>query len=258
MKPARPLLAALVSLLGAVSCATFDGKPGEPDYATDAETNLQRGEEAFGAHQYLEAEKYYEHVRSKFPFSEASKEAELRLGDSLFERDKFLEARDVYQTFIKLHPTHPRVDYAAYRAAFTHYKEVPGDLIILPPAREKDQAELQQTLRQMNEFLRLFPKSQYFGEATALRNEVLNRLADHELYVAEFYRKRERWPAVAGRLETLLQRYPGSEFEQGALFGLHEAYSKLKEPEKAKGALQRILEKFPGSSAADKAQRLLN
>ncbi len=156
MTTLRILFCCALALAG---CATTGGEPGEPDYATDAETNFQRGVAAFNNREYLEAEKYFEHVKSKFPFAEASKEAELKLADTHFERERYLESRDAYQSFNKLHPTHPKVDYAAFRAALTHYKEVPEELIILPPSREKDQGDLQQALRQFNEFLRLFPKS---------------------------------------------------------------------------------------------------
>ena len=43
-------------------------------------------------------------------------EAELYIGDNYFRREYF--AADSYQSFIKLHPTHPKTDYAYYAMAF--------------------------------------------------------------------------------------------------------------------------------------------
>jgi outer membrane protein assembly factor BamD len=46
-------------------------------------------------------------------------------------------------------------------------------------------------------------------------------------------------------------------FDEEALFGLHEAYTRLKDSTKAQEALRRIIARFPGSTAASKAQKLL-
>src|SRR5687768_12283668 len=107
-----------------LGCATFQNDTGEPDYAADAQTNFNRGNEAMESSNYLEAEKYFEFVRAKYPFLEAAREAELRIGDAQFEQEKFIEARDTYNNFVKLHPSFPRVDYAAYRAAYTYYRQI--------------------------------------------------------------------------------------------------------------------------------------
>jgi outer membrane protein assembly factor BamD len=260
MKSLRPraLLLLLLSAT-ALGCKTLssDTPPGEPNYAKDAESNMQKGNEALESKNFADAEKYFEFVRTTYPFLEASKDAELRLADSKFEREQFAEARDAYQNFIKIHPLHPKVDYAAYRSALSHHREMPSELFILPPGYEKDQSDVKATLRAMNEFLRAYPKSQYAEPAKKNADEAKKRLAQHEMYVASFYKKRERWAAVASRLETLVESYPGVGFDEKALFGLHEAYSKLNDPEKAKGALKRLIERFPGTDAASKAQKLL-
>lgn len=229
----------------------------EPDYASSAEENLKKGNEALESKNYVEAEKYFEHVRSKYPYLEAAREAELRAADTAFEREKYAEARDEYQSFVKLHPTHPRVDYAAFRAALTHVKDVPSDFFLLPPSYEKDQGDVKGTVRAMNDFIRQYPNSQYIPEAKAAVEDAKRRLARHELYVAQFYRKRERWAGAAGRFENVSKNYAGLGFDEEALLGLHEAYSKLGEPEKAKGALKLLIERMPGTSAAARAQGLL-
>lgn len=253
------LLPLALSVAALTGCAEFSagGTGVEPNYSSDADTNLQRGNEALESKNFLEAERYFEYVKGKYPFLEASKEAELRLADTDFDRERYVEARDRYQSFVKLHPTHPKVDYAAFRAALTHFKEVPSDLFILPPAREKDQAEVRATVAAMKEFLRLYPKSSFVPEAQRVEEEARRRLAEHELYVAEFYAKREKWNAVVNRLRIVVDQYAGLGLDEEAYFGLHEAYLKLNDAERAKETLRAIIQKLPGTSAAAKAQRLL-
>lgn len=240
------------------ACATTKASEDtEVSYASDAQENLRLGDEALKGGSYVEAEKYFEYVRSKYPFLEASKTAALRRADVDFEQEHYLEARDRYQAFVKQYPTHAQVDYAAFRAAYTHYKEIPQSLFFMPNPREKEQTEVKNTLLAMTEFVRLYPESSLVAEAQKRIHDVRFRLADHEWYVAEFYRHRNKFPAVVGRLKTLLDLYPNMGFEPKALWGLYEAYQKLNDLEKAKGVLEEIQKKLPGTPDAAQAAKLL-
>lgn len=245
-------------LLLSSGCASLSsGQAGEPDYAATAEENLRLGEQALENKDLLKAQKYFEYVRAKFPYQDAAREAELKLADVDFAREAWPEAREQYESFIKLHPTHPRVDYAAYRSALTHVEDYPSEFFALPPPEEKDQGEIQAALLAMEDFRRQYPNSQYAADAKAQADEARRRLAEHELYVARFYQKRERWKAVAQRLESLLRRYPGTKYEEEALFDLHNAYVKLNDPKKAEETLRQVLRRLPGTPAAERAQRML-
>lgn len=252
-----PLPAVLLALTLLACKTTGGGEFGEPDYGPDAEDNLRKGEAELASKNYLEAQKFFEHVRNKYPFLDAAKTAELRLADTEFERERYLEARDAYANFVKIHPTHPKVDYAAYRAALTHFKDIPSDWFFLPPSIEKDQTEIRAAMRAMGDFLRQYPSSSFVPEARKILDDTRHRAAEHEIYVASFYRRRDRWAAVAFRLQYVVDNYSGAGFDEEALFGLHEAYEKLKEPDKAKEALRTIMTRFPNTPAARKAQRLL-
>jgi outer membrane protein assembly factor BamD len=250
-------LSALLSSVGCAFSSSSSSQTDKTDFTSQAESNLRLGDEAAERRDYLQAEKYYEHVRTKFPYLELANEAELKLADLDFKQEKFHEARAKYQTFIKLHPTHSKVDYAAYRAALSHFADIPSDFFILPPSSEKDQTEVLAAMRALNGFLLQYPDSSYVKEAKEKVAQVRERLAAHELYVASFYARRERWKAVVQRLEGLLERYPGTRLEEKALFNLHEAYVKLADPENARKTLERIIERLPGSAAAKRARRML-
>ncbi|WP_309891271.1 outer membrane protein assembly factor BamD [Archangium sp.] len=249
----------LTAFLSTVGCAALSSGSGggEPDFSAQADENIRLGSEAMERKDFLQAEKYFEHVRTRFPYLEAANEAELKLADLDFEQEKYAEAREKYQSFIKLHPTHSQVDYAAYRSALSHYQDIPSDFFLLPPSTEKDQTEVQSALRTLNEFARQYPESKYLPEAKEKIEITRRRLAEHELYVAAFYARRERWKAVVQRLEGLLKNYPGTAIEEEALFDLHEAYTRLNDADNARQTLQRVIERLPGTPAAERARRML-
>ena len=250
-------VSAAIALLSAGCAGFFSSESGEPKYSTDPSTNFQRGESAFKGNNWVEAEKYFQYVKDKYPYLAIAREAELRLSDSHYAKDRFIEARDAYANFAKLHPSHPRADYAAFRAALTHYREIPSNFFIFPPIYEKDQVEILATRKAMDDFVQHYPQSPFVADARKYSDLTKRRQAEHEMYVASFYERRKRWGAVAGRLETVVRDYPGLGLDQDALFRLHKVYSKMNDRLQAQQALRRVIDRFPGTKAAEKAQKLL-
>jgi len=259
MRTSWLLLAALLPLSGCAFLKSITGG-GDADsivYGADADTNLKLGDEALDSKNFPEAQRYFEYVKTKYPYLEAAKIAELRLADTDYDRDRFLEARDRYANFVRLHPTHAKVDYAAYRAALTHYKDIPSDFFLLPPASEKDQVEVRSALTALTGFVRDYPDSTWVAEANKTIADVKKRLATHELYVADFYAVRNKWNAVVNRLNTVAREYAGIGYDDKVAFGLYDAYVALKDGEKAKDALRTYIARYPDTSEAKRAQRLL-
>ncbi|HLT28497.1 MAG TPA: outer membrane protein assembly factor BamD [Myxococcaceae bacterium] len=253
-------------LLFALGCSTtatqkVDAAIAEADSpeiaAKRAEERLARGDEALSRNDYQGAAMNYDFVRVSYPYLEAATTAELRLADVDFASEMWASARDRYQTFIKLHPTSKHVDYAAYRAALTWYRQTPSDFFLLPSPTTKDQSAQLAAHRELNAFIRNYPESELLDEAKATLQEVENQLAQHELNVATFYGKQDRWKAATLRLQTLVTRYPTAKTAPRALLELHGAALKAEQPKVARGALETLVAKHPETSQAKRAQTLL-
>jgi outer membrane protein assembly factor BamD len=250
----RLLLTCFAALLTA--CGTVSSGGPTPTYASEAAINMKRGNDALADKQYALAERYFEYVKAKYPFVDASREAELRLADVSFERELWSEARDRYIGFVKIHPSYFRVDYAAFRAAQTFYRDMPSSFFILPPSSEREQTNVRGAFDSMTLFIKTYPSSVYVAEAKKDVEIARQRLASHEMYVADFYEKRGHLAGAVGRLETLVTKYPGQD-EASILFRLHDLYLKLSDPVHARDALERIVTRLPGTPAAARAQSML-
>lgn len=225
--------------------------------AKRAQERLAQGDDALARNDFQGAAINYDFVRVSYPYLEASTIAELRLADVDFASDMWVSARDRYQTFVKLHPTSEHVDYAAYRAALTWYRQTPSDFFLLPSPTTKDQSAQQAAHRELNAFIRNYPESKLQDEAKATLREVENQLAQHELNVATFYGKQERWKAVTLRLQTLVNRFPEAKTAPRALLELHGAALKAEQPKVAREALETLVAKHPETSQGKRAQTLL-
>ena len=241
-------------LLLAAACATVGG---ELQYGKSAEDGYRVGEEELRKHNFPDATRAFEHVKNKYPFSKFAALSELRLADVKFDQDHFVEAAEAYRAFVKLHPTNDQVDYAAFRAGLSHWKQAPSGFFLFPPMEEKDLSDVREAAKATDEFVKKYPDSKYRAEAEKIAARARDLLADHEWYAAQFYAKRDRWAGAAGRLEALVKEYPGSAREPAALLQLAEAYVKLDERFRAQQTLQQFIVKHPQDPRRDQAEKLL-
>jgi len=256
---ARPMrrLAPFLLLLATIACAGGRGLSGDIKFGKTAEDDYKSGADELKDKNYPEATKYFEHVKSKYPFSRYAALSELRLADVAFAQERFVESADAYSQFIKLHPTSDQADYAAFRVGFSHWKEAPGDFMLFPPSYERDLAAVRNAQKSLESFTKSYPDSKYRPEAEKLLADLRSRLAEHEWYAYQFYAKRARWPGAAARLERLVKDYPGSRREPEALLALADVYLKLDERFRAQQALQQLIVKHPQDPRRAEAEKLL-
>ncbi len=250
--------AALAALLALAACG---GKHvslgGVPKFGNAAEDDYAAGLDLLKDGSYPEAQKFFEHVKTKYPFSKYAALSDLRLADAKYDQKLWAEAIAAYEEFVRLHPTHDDVDYAEFRMGLAHLQDGPSDFALFPPSYEKDQRQVEQAAEAFRSFLQKFPSSKYAPEAKKHLEEANGRLASHEWYVAEFYFKRDKWAGAANRYQTLVDRYPGSRHEPEALLKLAESCIKMDEKFRARTALQKLIVSHPQDPRRPEAEKLL-
>lgn len=248
------LIAALT--LAAPACGGGQST-GQVDYDVTAKKNYQKGEKELEEKDWVAAAKYFSFIKARFPYSRYAVLAELRMSDAEFGAGHHLQAIDGYKLFIKFHPTHDKVvdGYAAWRIGEAYLKMLPSDWFILPPSHEKDQSATADAHRELSTFIKKYPKSPYVPKAREALRKVNERLARHELYVAQFYWKKDKPMGTVLRLRRLLERHSGTKYDADALWLLGRAYEKVKMPGRARQTYDRLITKFPEDENANDARR---
>jgi outer membrane protein assembly factor BamD len=252
-------MAAVLVAAAAVGCAGSDETTKPITYSLTAKQNYEKGIAELKDENYPEAQKYFQFVRSKFPFSKYAVLAELAIADTQFDRGNYTEAVDSYKQFMRLHPTHEKVQdgYAAFRVGECAYKDMPDDVWLLPPSYEKDQSSVGDTLRELDDFIKKYPDSPYVKDAQPLRREALKRLVDHEVYVARFYLDRDHPKAAAMRIEGAIRRYPGSGREPELLLTLGQTYLHMGDRDRARDTFERVIREYRGAEQARRSELYL-
>ncbi len=219
----------------------------------------EEGVEYLYSGQYPEADKAFEAIRTHHPYCRYAALAELRQADAHRLRTQPLQAIEAYRSFLKYHPGHAQADYARLQVAECYHSMLPSSWGILPPPAEKDQDAARQAIVAYDAFLS-HARPAVAGslpQARRHRRTSIRQLADHELYVARFYFRRQHYAAAAGRAELILQNFSEVGLDAEALWLAGKARAELGEASTARIHLDLLVQKHPGSPRARQAREEL-
>jgi outer membrane protein assembly factor BamD len=159
-------------------------------------------EEIQGEHYIIALEKLRS-IRNKFPYSKYSVDAQLRIADVYYLQELFPEAAGSYESFRDLHPNHEKASYASYRIAKAYLNDTPSNIA-------RDQTSAQKAMEAYLGFMKRFPNAKEAAEARKDVEELKEQLATKELYVANYYFKRNHHDSAKPRYKKILELYPES------------------------------------------------
>ncbi len=213
-----------------------------------AEEHYQQALEDLDSSLYPEAMAAFNDLKSKFPYSAYAPLGELGIADTQFQRGEYLDAADQYRNFLKYYPKHDKSPYAMHQIGEAFFKQIPEDWWFSPPAAEKDQANTRLAIASYRDAIARFPDAEIIKESRAKLNECRAKLAEHEMYVARFYKQHGKYKATWRRAEAVLKDYAGLGFDAEALF--LAASARLMAGDTAEGQKHKatLMERFPNSN----------
>ena len=227
------------------ACAS-DVEKEDPEQSADADArNLyEQASRSMKSGQFETAIRYFQFLETRYPYSIYAQQAQLEMAYSNYKFGRPDEAIVEADRFIRLNPTHERVDYAYFIKGVAHFsKSKTGFFPKWFPRNpaEFEQKPLEEAFTTFTQLLLKFPDSQYAADARQRMIYIRDELAEHELITAQHYFKREAYIAAASRCRYLLENYSDSRYNIDAIAMMLEAYRKLELPDMAAEA-ERILE----------------
>lgn len=226
------LLVSFVTLIGCSSNPVVDSGTPERMFAV--------GEKYEKDERYDEALAQFAQIKNKHPYSNLATEAELKIADIHFKREDFAEAQGNYESFKELHPNYSKIDFVTFRLGLSLLNQLPSTI-------DRDLSLANKSILYFDEVMTSFPKSEYVGQARDNKAKLLNMLAEKELYIGDFYFKRDRFDSALGRYEDLLSRFPDSTWVAAALKGAAVSAHRLENTTKAREYLARLEKQFANS-----------
>lgn len=181
-------------------CALFDEESYEMN--KNAQALVQEGSSAFVEKEYKAAIKAYTDLKDWYPFSKYAILAELKIADSHFHLAEYAEAISAYEEFENMHPKNEAIPYVIYQTGLSWFNQI--DTV------DRDHTPAKNSLKQFNRLLKMFPDSEYSKKARKNIQKCTDNISGHELYVANWYLKTEKYQAALNRYAYIIENYPDS------------------------------------------------
>jgi outer membrane protein assembly factor BamD len=147
-----------------------------------AQDLAQAGFGAMEAKEYRKAITYFTKLKDRYPFSPFTSAAELALGDAYFLSEQYEAAAQAYLEFESLHPGHESIPYVLFQIGMSYLRQFRSI------DRPTDNLEL--ALQYFHRLRETHPQSPLAAEAEHFILQARRHMAEHELYVADFYWRR--------------------------------------------------------------------
>ena len=191
------------------------------------------------AKKYSKAIEKFSTLRENHPFDPLAIVASVKLGDVYFAQKEYVFAAGVYEDFFKSHPDDENVPYVLSRLGECYDKE---SLSI-----DRDQEFTLKAIERLTYLKNRYPTNTYTKESEPRLAKMIQKLADRELYVGEFYYRSAQYNASIVRLEYFLAKYPNAKGIDKALLYLALSYRELGNQEKSDFYLNRLQTEYPKS-----------
>lgn len=237
---------ALILVLLLSGCSWFEKKE-EPNLSASKLFSDAMGD--MDDKNYEQAIKKFETLEARYPYGRYAEQAQLEVAYAYYKQEDVASTTAACDRFIKLHPTHPNVDYAYYMKGLANFNENMGLIASLggQDMTERDPKQARQSYDAFKELVTRFPNSKYTDDAAARMRYVLNGLANYEVQVARYYMKRKAYVAAVNRGQYILRNYQTTPATEEALLIMVKAYDAMGMTDLRDDAERVMKQNFPNS-----------
>ena len=164
-----------------------------------AQELAQSGFEAMEEKDYRRAITAFTKLKDRYPFSPFTSAAELALGDAYFLSEQYEAAVQTYLEFESLHPGHEAVPYVLFQVGMANLRQF--------RSIDRPTDNLHLALQYFQRLQQTFPQSPQARDAEQAIQETRSRIAEHELFVADFYWRRGQYGPAWRRYQAVQQEF---------------------------------------------------
>ncbi|CAM2057803.1 Outer membrane protein assembly factor BamD [Desulfovibrionales bacterium] len=184
----------------------------------------ESGNAAMNATDYFKAVEYFDKLNDRYPFSPYTVQAELALADAYFLNGNYVEAMDAYIKFESMHPRHKEIPYVLYQVGLSGYKSF--------TSIDRPQIQVEKGLQYLQRLWESYPETKYAVVAKDYIVKCRCILAQHELFIGDFYMRIKKFGGAWQRYQYVVDNYKNlSDIHKYASRQAELAYLRLQKQE---------------------------
>ena len=244
------ILTIFILIFGLSSCSSNEEIPDErlieKELYDQAQSRLKSAS-------YSSAIMSLEALESRFPFGRYAEQAQAELIYAYYMNSQFEASQSAAERFINLHPRHSHTGYAFYMKGLAAFTDDSGlfSRYFQSDLAKREVIMAQSSFDELSDFVSRYPRSEYVPHAKQRMIYLRNLLAEHEIYVADFYMKRGAYLAAIGRAKYVIEHLPNTPQTPYALSILVEAYEILDYKELKQTSLVILNSNYPEFDLGD-------
>lgn len=148
---------------------------------------------------YEDAQEFLAYFLQKYADDKEINTYKFKLADCYFNLEEYPAAKELYEHYASTYPSDSLAEHAKYKAIYAQFKQIlPADL---------DQKNTESTIQLCKEYQYDLNNKAYRSEINTIYNACVNRLIEKEIYVYNFYLKRNSLSSARKRLDYIKTTY---------------------------------------------------
>ncbi|TGV01673.1 outer membrane protein assembly factor BamD [Flavivirga rizhaonensis] len=168
------------------------------------------GEALYNEDKFSKANRLFAQIVPKYRGKPQAEKLMYLYSNSFYKMKDYYVAGYQFERFASSYPKSEKLEEASFLGAKSYY--------MLSPAYSKDQKETKEAIEKLQEFINLFPESEFLPEANKLVKELDYKLEKKAYSIAKQYNRISDYPASIRSFDNFIFDFPGSTFREEALF----------------------------------------
>ena len=230
------------TIVGAAACTGRPRSMVPPGTSEPDKFLFDKGTDALKSKKWLTAREFFKQVTETYTASPYRPDSKLGIGDTYLGEgtaEALVLAINEFREFLSFYPTNRRADYAQYKLALAHVRQM--------RAPQRDQTETREAIREFETFVARYPNSSLMPEVRTKLREAKDRLDESDYLVGYFYFRQRWYPGAIDRFKTLLKEDSEYSGRDAVYFYLAEALVKMKQEAEALPYFEKLQQEFEKS-----------
>ena len=173
-------------------------------------TKFKMGEALYKEGKFGKANRLFAQIVPNYRGKPQAEKLMYLYSNTFYQMKDYYVAGYQFERFASSYPKSEKVEEASFLSAKSYYE--------LSPVFSKDQKETKDAIEKLQEFINVFPDSEYVSDATTLVQELDFKLEKKAYGIAKQYNQISDFPASVRSFDNFIFEFPGSKLREDALF----------------------------------------